>query len=206
MAPDGLTDKQIRYLRNIRASGEHLLTLIGDILDLAKVAANEINLNLELLDTSEVVNRAFDKVRPLADAKSLCLQSSIRNGTVYADSIRLEQVLLNLLSNAVKFTPDGGSISVHGDERDDIVAISVADSGVGIAVADQQRIFNSFEQAEAGRSRGIDGAGLGLAVAKRMVEAMHGQISLTSMPGKGSVFTASLPATAPLLNVLSETG
>jgi signal transduction histidine kinase len=196
VAPEGLNDKQLRYLHNIRTNGEHLLSLIVDILDLAKASANEISLKLELLVTAEVVDRALVKVRPLAEAKSLRLRSSVRGGSVYADALRLEQVLLNLLSNAVKFTPDGGSISVSVDQCDGMVAISVEDTGVGLAAADQEIIFEAFVQAEVGRSRGIEGAGLGLSLAKRLVEAMNGRISLTSEPGKGSVFTVALPVDA----------
>ena len=190
-----LTAKQRRYVEHIYTSGEHLLALVSDILDLAKVGAGQMEVNLEPVTIHDEIEDPVDKMRPLAVDKGLTIEMDIPlELTSFTDRLRVRQILLNLLTNAVKFTArDGGPILVTGRSSGIGVDIAVADSGIGIALEEQSRIFEEFTQVDRGPSRRLDGTGLGLALTKRMVELIGGSIRVESRLGHGSTFTVWLP-------------
>ncbi len=191
-----LSDKQREYLSDIRGSGAQLLTLINDVLDLSKVEAGKMEIQLTTFDLHDAIERVRRAVTPLADQKHQTLTVTVdpHAGTIHLDEVRLRQVLLNLLSNAVKYTPDGGSIATSVARRDGTIEIAVRDSGIGIAPGDQARVFDDFARVETGYARAQQGTGLGLALARRLVRLMGGDIGLVSAPGQGSTFTISVPA------------
>jgi signal transduction histidine kinase len=181
------------WVEHVFVSGKHLLGLINDVLDLAKVEAGRVDLALDGLDLPPIMEETVASLRPLAERKQLELRLGAVPPTVWADPSRLRQILNNLLSNAIKFTPDGGRISVDAEQHGEQVAISVTDTGVGIAPADQQLVFEEFQQVgdRVGREAGT---GLGLALTRRLVEAHGGHISVTSDGrGHGATFTVRLP-------------
>ena len=189
-----LTEKQREYLTDIRSSGEHLLELVNDVLDLSKVEAGKMDLQLRDFDLREAVESVHRVLTPLAQRKGQTLTLAADGvGVVHLDEARLRQVLLNVLSNAVKYTPEGGSISTTVARRDARVAITIRDTGVGIAPEDQARVFDDFARVESGYARTQQGTGLGLALARRLVRLMGGDITLESEPGRGSTFTISVP-------------
>jgi signal transduction histidine kinase/CheY-like chemotaxis protein len=180
------------WIEHIHTGGQHLLALINDVLDLAKVEAGRLELDLAPFDLRSLVSETVAGLRPLAERKRLAITSHGDVDRLGADRGRVRQVLYNLLSNAIKFTPDGGLIDVAFEARDDVVRLSVADTGPGIAAADQAVIFDEFSQVgEIGGRQG--GTGLGLALARRLVEAHGGTIELESAVGSGSRFTAVFP-------------
>ena len=190
-----LTAKQREYLADIRGSGDHLLALINDVLALSKVEAGKMDLNPTVFDVGETIDGVQRSVAPLAQQKRQRLELAIdRVGAVRADQARFRQVLLNVLSNAVKYTPDGGSITTTAERRDGTVAISVRDSGVGIAAQDQARVFDDFTRLDDRYARQQQGTGLGLSLARRLARSMGGDITLESSPGEGSTFTITVPA------------
>jgi signal transduction histidine kinase len=190
-----LTEKQREYLADIRSSGEHLLALVNDVLDLSKVEAGKMELQPVEFDLRETIQAVHRVVAPLAQQKGQKLELEIGDiGTVRLDQGRLRQVLLNVLSNAVKYTPDGGSVTTGAQRRGESIMITVRDTGVGIAKADQARVFDDFTRIESGYARTQQGTGLGLSLARRLVRHMGGDITLDSEPGRGSTFTITLPA------------
>ena len=183
------------WIEHIHSGGQHLLALINDVLDLAKVEAGRLELDLESFDLRSLVTETVAGVRPLAERKRISITSRGDAERVVADRGRVRQVLYNLLSNAIKFTPDGGSIAVEAVAVEDTVQLSVTDTGTGIAPEDQALIFEEFRQVgEIGERQA--GTGLGLALARRLVEAHGGQIELRSALGEGSRFTVTLPQPA----------
>jgi len=201
-----LTPKQQKYVTNIQTSGVHLLNLVNDVLDLARVEANRMQLRLVRTAIARAVSEALDHVRPQADKKDLALayEAAPDLPTVQADPVRLRQILVNLLSNAVKFTPNGGRVTVRAARAQDAqaaapprqewVEISVEDTGIGISSEDLGRIFRKFEQVESGAGKSHPGAGLGLALTRHLVELHGGTIAARSAgPGRGSTFTVRLP-------------
>jgi signal transduction histidine kinase/CheY-like chemotaxis protein len=180
------------WIENIHRSGQHLLSLINDVLDLAKVEAGRLDLNQEDVDLAGAVGESIAGVRPLAHRKSLTIETDIEPLIVCADRGRLRQMLYNLLSNAIKFTDAGGQITVRASRSGGEVRLSVADTGVGISLADQAHVFEEFRQVGDASAR-QPGTGLGLALTQRLVEAHDGRIELESMPGRGSIFTIVLP-------------
>jgi signal transduction histidine kinase len=190
-----LTAKQRRYVEHIHSSGEHLLALVSDILDLAKVGAGQMEVNLEPVAIHAEVQDPVDKMRPLAAKKGLTIEVDVPIDLVtFTDRLRVRQILLNLLSNAVKFTaPEGGPIRVIGTKSGEGIEIAVADSGIGIALKEQDRIFEEFIQVDRGPSRRLDGTGLGLTLTKKMVEILGGSVRVDSKLGHGSTFTVWLP-------------
>jgi signal transduction histidine kinase len=192
----GLTTRQRRYVDNILGSGQQLLDLVTEVLDLAKVSAGQLDVEIERTGLEPVVAEALAMIRPQADGAGLTLEvTGVEDLEVMADPGRLRQVLLNLLSNAVKFTPSGGRVTVRGCVRDgDFVNLEVEDTGVGIALEDQDRIFQEFTQLEAGRNRTVPGTGLGLALSRALVRRMGGDVTVRSLAGKGSTFLVRLPA------------
>jgi len=189
-----INEKQAEYLDDILASARHLLSLIDDVLDLAKVEAGQIELRTAPFSLPEVLEGGVLIGRELATkgGVQVSLSTGADVGTVVGDERRITQVILNLLSNAVKFTPAGGSVEVAATRVDGSVQVSVTDNGPGIASEDQARIFEEFQQAAAGKEQ-ADGTGLGLALSRRLVELHGGRIWVDSEVGKGSTFTFSLP-------------
>ncbi len=199
-----LTDEQREYIGDIHASGLHLLSLINDVLDLAKIEAGQLALECADFDVAETVSGAVALVRQRCLAKGLSLEIALapEASVWYADARRFKQVLLNLLGNAVKFTPAGGHVSLRsGLDPADGLWIEVADDGIGIAEADHERVFQEFRQVGPGThdpAEGrTEGTGLGLALVRRLVEQHGGHITLNSRPGEGARFRFNIPAATP---------
>ena len=177
---------------NIVTSGKHLLTLINDILDLARVEAGKIEIHLQHTDLAAVMKEVLAIVRPLAGQKHLRLSMSAADGcVVVADPARLRQVLFNLVANAIKFSPDRGEVDVSINPSEHDVTVSVADNGPGLAPGEAARIFEPFERGQA--SRKTEGAGLGLTLARHLVELQGGHIWVESRRGRGSTFSFTVP-------------
>jgi len=190
-----LNAKQAEYVRDIMESGRHLLSLINDILDLSKVEAGRMELELAEFDLPSVVDGALLLMRERASRKGIELARDVDASipTIRADERKVKQVLLNLLSNALKFTPDGGRVAVRIAARDGMVAVAVSDTGVGIAKQDQQAVFEEFRQVGSAAKR-VEGTGLGLALVRKFVELHGGCVGVESEPGTGSTFTFTIPA------------
>ena len=190
-----LNDKQAEYIQDILSSGRHLLALINDILDLSKVEAGRMELDLSRFDLPASIGSAVILVRERATRHGLALDVSVddRLGAFVGDERKIRQVLLNLLSNAVKFTPEGGRVAVRAVPADGAVEISVSDTGIGIAPEDQEAIFQEFRQVGTDYARKREGTGLGLALARRFVDLHGGRIWVKSRLGEGSTFTFNLP-------------
>ncbi|HLZ48067.1 MAG TPA: HAMP domain-containing sensor histidine kinase, partial [Candidatus Limnocylindria bacterium] len=190
-----LNEQQADYLEDIVSSGRHLLTLINDILDLSKIEAGRMELELAPFSLVAALNNAVTLVRERAQSHGIKLQLEVAPEVdrVIADERKVKQVVVNLLANAVKFTPDGGTVTLRADRDDGRVRLAVKDTGIGIAPEDQQRIFEEFQQAGTQTEKSREGTGLGLTLSRRMVELHGGTISVDSAPGKGSTFTVALP-------------
>jgi signal transduction histidine kinase len=190
-----LNDKQAEYIQDILSSGRHLLALINDILDLSKIEAGRMELELSRFDLSAAISGAVILVRERATRHGLTLDVSVddRIGPFAGDERKIRQVLLNLLSNAVKFTPEGGRVVVRAAPANGSVEISVTDTGIGIAPEDQEAIFQEFRQVGTDYARKREGTGLGLALARRFVDLHGGRIWVKSRLGEGSTFTFTLP-------------
>jgi len=189
-----INDKQAEYLDEILASARHLLSLIDDVLDLAKVEAGQIELNVAPFSLPATLERGLVIVRERATAEGVrvSLSSDPSVDTVVGDERRIRQVVFNLLSNAVKFAPAGGAIDVTATRVDGEVRVSISDDGPGIAPEDQMRIFEKFQQGAAGKQQ-REGTGLGLALSKRLIELHGGRIWVDSAVGRGSTFVFTLP-------------
>jgi signal transduction histidine kinase len=190
-----VNEKQAEYLQDILSSGRHLLSLINDILDLSKIEAGRMELELVTFDLPMAVANALTLVQERASRHGVTLDLSVEKalGPFVADERKFKQILLNLLSNAVKFTPEGGRISVKAMPADGSVEISVTDTGIGIAAEDQEAIFEEFRQVGTDHARKREGTGLGLTLTRKFVEMHGGKIWVKSEVGKGSTFTFTLP-------------
>jgi signal transduction histidine kinase len=190
-----LNEKQKEYVEDILSSGYHLLSLINDVLDLSKVEAGQLELDVSTFSLREALERGVVMVRERAteEGVEVSLAADPQLDLVTGDERRVRQVIFNLLSNAVKFTPKGGLVGLSAGQDNGEVRISVADTGPGIRPEDRERIFEEFQQAEAGVAY-REGTGLGLALSKRLVELHGGRIWVDSEPGKGSTFVFTLPA------------
>ncbi len=192
-----LTPEQATYLKAVRTSGETLLSLIEEVLDFSKIEAGRLDLAARPFALAAFVEEVVELLGPRAQAKGLeiCCYVDERLPTrVVGDAARLRQVLFNLAGNAIKFTENGGvSIIVEAAARPDAIAISVRDTGIGISLQDQARIFLEFEQADDSSTRRYGGTGLGLAISNKIVEGMEGSISVESAPGQGSTFRVIVP-------------
>lgn len=197
-----INEKQEDYLKDIHSSGQHLLSLINDILDLAKVEAGRMELDLRTFDLPAAIDNALTLIRERAMRHGIGLSVEVdsRLGELNADERKLKQILLNLLSNAVKFTPEGGKIKVSACQIPDMVEIAVSDTGIGIALKDQATVFEEFKQVGSDYTRKAEGTGLGLALTRKLVELHGGTIRLESEPGKGSTFSFTLPLRAGVEN------
>ena len=190
-----LNEKQDDYLNDIFTSGKHLLSLINDILDLSKIEAGRMELDLGNFDAAQALANALTLVRERAQTHGigLTLQADGVVGELRADERKFKQILLNLLSNAVKFTPDGGKVVVRAALTDAGVEVGVTDTGVGISAEDQLVVFDEFKQVGRHYTNKHEGTGLGLALTKRFVELHGGTLTLQSEPGVGSTFTFTIP-------------
>ncbi len=190
-----LNDKQDEYLKDIYASGQHLLSLINDILDLSKIEAGRMELAPAPFHLPSALENAVTLVKERAARHGIALELDLDPGLgeLVGDERKVKQVLLNLLSNAVKFTPEGGRISLKASRTDGVVEIAVADTGIGIAPEDQATIFEEFRQVGSDETRKQEGTGLGLTLAKKFVELHGGRIWVESELGRGSTFTFTLP-------------
>jgi signal transduction histidine kinase len=190
-----LNDKQAEYIEDILSSGRHLLALINDILDLSKVEAGRMELELSRFDLPAAIGGAVILVRERATRHGLALDVSVddRLGPFVGDERKIRQVLLNLLSNAVKFTPERGRVAVRAAPADGAVEVSVSDTGIGIAPEDQEAIFQEFRQVGTDYAKKREGTGLGLALARRFIDLHGGRIWVKSRLGEGSTFTFTLP-------------
>lgn len=192
-----LNEKQQRYVTTISESGQHLLSLINDILDLAKIESGQIVLNINEVALKKLCQASLRMINELAHKKnqqvSLDVDESI--SSIWADERRLKQILVNLLSNAVKFTPENGSLGleVRGDRQEKKVIFTVWDNGIGISDNDLKRLFRPFIQLDSGLSREVTGTGLGLALVAQMAQLHGGSVNVQSELGRGSRFTVALP-------------
>jgi signal transduction histidine kinase len=188
--PPRVADK----LQRVHQSGQHLLTLINAVLDLARIESGRLALSLTAYTMADVVSTVVTTVEPLAAAKQLrltvTLPADLPPGT--GDAPRLTQVLFNLVGNAIAFT-DAGEVGIDVSAADDTFTVAVRDTGPGIAAADQQRIFAAFEQVDTASARTHNGTGLGLAIAKQIIELHGGRIGVRSCPGQGATFWFTVP-------------
>jgi len=190
------------YLKDIRNAGEHLLLLINDVLDLSRVDAGKLQLNPEALSIGHTVAEALSMVQTFADTADVALQSDVARDlpNVFADARRITQVLINLLSNAIKFTPAGGHVVVAAHLVSDGLAISVRDTGIGIAPADIAKTMEEFTQIDSSLARQYPGSGLGLPLARQLMKLHGGSLTLESELGAGTTVTAKIPASRVLAN------
>jgi GAF domain-containing protein len=189
-----LNEKQDEYLKDIHASGQHLLSLINDILDLSKIEAGKMELELSDFDMPMTIENALMLVRERAARRGIELHRTVdeRLGHIQADERKVRQVLLNLLSNAIKFTPEGGRIEVGAKAVNGLIEVSVTDTGVGIAPEDQEAVFEEFRQVGTADKK-VEGTGLGLALSRKFIELHGGKIWVKSHVGAGSTFTFTVP-------------
>ena len=187
-------DKVLEVLERVQTNGRHLLRLINDVLDLAKIEAGELDLSISDYSMPDVIQTVVTATESLAAEKDLALQVTIPEKVPIGqgDEGRIAQVLLNLVGNAIKFT-DSGEIDISVATNDGAFKVAVSDTGPGIAPAQQQQIFEEFHQIDSSNTKEKGGTGLGLAIAKRIIEMHGGQIRVDSTLGKGSTFSFSLP-------------
>jgi GAF domain-containing protein len=190
-----VNEKQAEYLQDILSSGRHLLSLINDILDLSKVEAGRLELELGRFHLPTALDNSLTLVRERATRHGITLTQTVDPGVadIVADERKVKQILLNLLSNAVKFTPEGGRVGLTATAAEDVITISVSDTGIGIVQEDQAAIFEEFRQVGREDARKQEGTGLGLTLAKKFVELHGGRIWVQSHVGQGSTFTFTLP-------------
>jgi Amt family ammonium transporter len=193
--PGPVNKEQKQCLDDILDSGRHLLGLIDELLDLSKIESGKMALNLKSIALTAVIASSYNTIMAILAPKKQSLDVKIAEGfpKVYADEVRLRQVILNLLSNAAKFTPDGGKVGVEAVRKDDWCQVSVIDNGIGIKKEHQKSIFESFYQLDSNLTREKSGTGLGLAVAKQIIEKHGGRIWVKSKYGRGSQFIFTLP-------------
>jgi signal transduction histidine kinase len=194
-------DKAARGLETLERNATWLSQIIEDVLDVSRIVSGKIRLDVQPVNLPLIVETAVSTVQPAAEGKSIRLHSTIdpHVGPVSGDPDRLQQVIWNLLSNAIKFTPSGGAVSVRAMRRRSEIAISISDTGIGIAPEHLPFVFQRFWQAHTGASREFGGLGLGLALARHIVELHGGSMSAESAgEGEGTVFTIVLPTAAAL--------
>jgi PAS domain S-box-containing protein len=190
--------KQKEYAQDIFNSGKHLLSLINDILDLSKIEAGKMSLNLEKTHLPTVFNNSLFIVKEKALAHQIDLSLDIEDGMedIFLDPRRMKQIIYNILSNAVKFTPDGGKVKIKvWQEKSPIhnLKFSIEDTGIGISEENKKKLFEPFEQINSNAGKNQDGTGLGLAMVKRLVDLHNGTIEVSSVENQGSIFTITLP-------------
>jgi protein-histidine pros-kinase len=196
--PGPLTEEQDQQLRIIQTSARHLLSLINDVLDLAKVQAGKIEVHFEPVDPKAVLEEVATSLRGAAEQKGLNFEVSVpeESFTITTDHRALHQILTNLIGNAIKYTEKGtvrAVLAARQRNAANVIEFDVVDSGIGIAPADQHRIFNPFEQVDTSSTRRFEGVGLGLFLSSRLAQTIGGTLTLKSKPQQGSTFTLSLP-------------
>ena len=194
--PEGsLTSQQLEDIQYIRQGAGRMISLVGQMLDLSRLEAGRLELAIESVDLAKIIEQVRHDIAPQAAAKRLALCSDLppRLPPLRGDPLRLHQILLNLAGNAVKFT-EQGSVTIAASSTNRTVEVAVSDTGIGIAPDILPHVFEEFRQADSGMTRRHTGAGLGLAIAKRLAEQHGGRISAASTPNKGSTFTLHLPA------------
>jgi signal transduction histidine kinase len=197
---DSLSDRQQNSVEQIMKGGRHLLELVNDLLEISRIEAGEMSVSLGPVDVGQAVTDIVLLVEPLAGERSVRIAHHADPETpmAFADEQRMKQVLLNLISNAIKYNREGGQVDIVVSAADGGgVAVRVTDTGPGIAADDLERLFSPFERLGAEQTT-VEGTGLGLALSKLMVEAMHGSLEVSSVHGKGSTFTVEIPP-APVL-------
>jgi signal transduction histidine kinase len=190
-----LNDEQKKQLGMVMNSARHLLSLINDVLDISKIEAGQVEIQMRPLAIRDVVTRAVSMVEPLAVKKQLTIQVEMAEtiGEMVSDRRRLEQILINLLNNAIKFTERGG-IRLRCERRDQNVTFAVIDTGIGIKPEHRDILFKPFRQVETGLTRHHEGTGLGLAICDRLVKLLGGQLQVESVWQEGSTFSFTVPA------------
>jgi two-component system, NarL family, sensor histidine kinase BarA len=190
-----LNEKQARWVANIKGSGQQLLNLINDILDLAKIEAGKMDIRPEELSVPDLCENQATMLRPQAEKKNIELRTQYDSALplIKQDAAKLRQVLSNLLSNAIKFTPEGGRVLLKAQVEGNEIVLTIADTGVGIAPEDQGSIFEKFRQAGTPLTREHEGTGLGLSIVRELCKLLGGDVSLKSELGRGSTFTVRLP-------------
>jgi len=194
--PGPLQPKQQEYLSDVLNSARHLLQLINDVLDLAKIEAGKMELHPETFPVRKAIEEVTAVIKGIANKKHIAVGIEVSDGldAVTLDQHKFRQLLYNLLSNAVKFTDEGGKVDIHARRLDPHqFEVQVLDTGIGIKAEDINRLFIEFEQLDSGTARRFEGTGLGLALTKKIIEFQGGRISVESEPGKGSRFTVILP-------------
>jgi two-component system sensor histidine kinase BarA len=191
----GLNDKQHRWAENIHTSGEQLMALINDILDLAKIEAGRMQVAVSTFDVTDACEGVLTMFRPMAEKKNINLRGGFAPGLprVRQDMMKVRQILNNLISNAIKFTPEGGSVLLKADVEGPHVVLTVQDTGVGIAPEEQELVFEKFRQAGTVMTREHGGTGLGLSIVRELSKLLGGEVTLTSELGRGSTFVVRLP-------------
>lgn len=196
-----LTERQAKYVRNIRLSGRHLLRLVNEVLDLTKIEAGQMKLAYARFPVARLLREAESILRDLADRSGIELAVDLDDLppdlSMCADEERVKEVLLNLMANAIRFTPPGGNVRVRARLDRERLRVEVTDTGIGIAPQDQERIFEAFQQVDPTRARERRGTGLGLSLARRFVQLHGGEIGVESQLGRGSTFWFSLPLAPP---------
>jgi signal transduction histidine kinase len=215
MLQDVVTDEHLDReeitgdLDKIGSAGKHLLHLINDVLDISKIEAGKMNVSYEHFSVDELLKQVIDTIVPLAEARHnrLTLEIQQNVGSIESDPVKLRQILLNLLSNAVKFTQEGRVDLLctleHRDDKEWVV-FHVRDTGIGIAPEHVRRIFRPFDQADTSTTRKYGGTGLGLTISHSFVDMLGGEIQVASEPGRGSVFSVSLPRQRSVPRALRE--
>ena len=195
LSSNQLSEKQQRWVRNIQTSGERLLALINDILDLARIEAGKMQVRLEDFSIPDVCEGLLNMFRPLAEKKNIDLRGQIAPDIpiLRQDVGKLQQILQNLLSNAIKFTPEGGRVLLKAEADPFHIVLTVTDTGVGIAPEEQERVFEKFRQAGNPLTREHAGTGLGLSIVRELAKLLGGDVTLQSELGRGSTFTVRLP-------------
>lgn len=190
-----LNEKQKRYTENISKSGNHLLDVINDVLDISRLELGNIELYYETVDVPGVIEEVQRVLSPLSCEKNISIESNIEQGlkTIIADRVKFKQILYNILNNAIKFSSENGKINICAELKEDMIEVSVKDEGIGIHKADYERVFHPFVQIDESISRKHGGVGLGLALVKRFVELHRGKVWVKASPGKGSTFTFRIP-------------
>ncbi|MCP4133870.1 MAG: response regulator [bacterium] len=194
----------LEYIKYIKDSGEHLLEMVNDILDLSKIESDKMVIDKKPFDIAIMLQRALTTIESLASKKNIRIKLEIDEniGWLNGDELRFKQVVFNLLSNAVKFTGTGKQVGIEAGFKDDIIILSVRDEGIGIPEDSLERIFDPFEQVK-NTDTGVTGTGLGLAISKKLIEQQGGSISVESELNKGSRFIVALPGRIPVANKLS---
>lgn len=197
-----LNEKQLEFVEDINVSGINLLEMINEILDISKIEAKAMTLNITEFLLSQAVDEVVNIVKPLADKKSIFIDKKLNpDQTIFADFQKIRQVLYNLLSNAIKYSPEKGTIEVSAEFNNNNFTIEVKDNGIGIAPEDQRKIFEKFVQLENAYTKKESSTGLGLTITKEFVEMHKGEVTINSAIGKGTIFVVKIPMANNLITL-----